>query len=64
MIVEPGSRHWAIFKRLCVEVELRGPVVTDAWYAALAIEHGCTFITFDRDFASFPGLAWREPEAS
>jgi predicted nucleic acid-binding protein len=31
------------------------------WYAALAIEHGCTFITFDRDYARFPGLRWREP---
>lgn len=64
VIVDPGLRHWAIFKRLCVQAELLGPVVTDAWYAALAIEHGCTFVTFDRDFARFSGLAWREPGAS
>lgn len=61
--VEPGERHWTIFKRLCVEAAIRGPVVTDAWYAALAIERGCRFITFDRDFARFPGLDWREPKA-
>ena len=38
--------------------------VTDAWYAALAIEWGCEWITFDRDYARFPGLKWRTPEAA
>jgi uncharacterized protein len=60
--VEPRERHWDIFKRLCVETETRGPHVTDAWYAALAIEWGCEWITLDRDFARFPGLRWRTPE--
>jgi uncharacterized protein len=62
-IVEPGERHWDIFKRLCLETDTRGPLVTDAWYAALAIEWGCEWITFDRDYARFPGLNWREPRA-
>ena len=60
-IVEPGERHWAIFKRLCVSADIKGPRVTDAWFAALAIEQGCTWITFDRDYARFPELAWRVP---
>jgi uncharacterized protein len=60
-IVEPGRRHWSIFNRLCIETNTRGPRITDAWYAALAIEHGCTWITYDRDYARFPGLEWREP---
>jgi toxin-antitoxin system PIN domain toxin len=60
-IVEPGERHWEIFKRLCIETGTRGPTVTDAWYAALAIEWGCEWITLDRDFARFPGLHWRPP---
>jgi toxin-antitoxin system PIN domain toxin len=60
-IVEPGERHWDIFKRLCVEADIRGPMVTDAWYAALAIEWGCEWITMDRDFARFPGLKWSVP---
>jgi toxin-antitoxin system PIN domain toxin len=60
-IVEPGPRHWSIFNRLCVETGTRGPRVTDAWFAALAIEHGCTWVTYDRDYARFPGLEWREP---
>jgi hypothetical protein len=55
-LVEPGERHWDIFRRLCVETGTRGPDVTDAWYAALAIEWGCEWVTFDRDFLRFPGL--------
>jgi hypothetical protein len=60
-IVEPGERHWDIFRRLCVETDTRGPRTTDAWYAALAIEWGCEWITLDRDYARFPGLKWSVP---
>jgi len=63
-IVEPRERHWSIFKRLCIETDTRGPTVTDAWYAALAIEWGCEWVTLDRDYARFPGLRWRTPESS
>lgn len=61
-IVEPGERHWGIFKRLCVETRTVGRRVTDAWYAALAIESGCDWITCDHDFARFPGLKWQMPK--
>lgn len=60
-IVEPGDRHWAIFARLCRETDLRGSRMTDAWYAALAIEWGCEWVTMDRDFARFSGLKWSAP---
>ena len=60
-VVDPGERHWDIFKRLCLETDTRGPRVTDAWFAALAIEWGCEWITLDRDYARFPGLEWRTP---
>jgi hypothetical protein len=30
---------------------------------ALAIEHGTTLYTTDRDFAGFPGLSWVNPLA-
>ena len=63
-IVEPRERHWSIFKRLCIETDTRGPTVTDAWYAALAIEWGCEWVTLDRDYARFPGLRWRTPGPS
>ena len=62
-IVEPCGQHWHVFERLCSETNTRGPDVTDAWYAALAIEWGCEWITLDRGFARFPGLRWRLPEA-
>jgi toxin-antitoxin system PIN domain toxin len=62
-IVEPRERHWEIFRTLCIETNTRGRRVTDAWYAALAIEWGCEWITLDRDFARFPGLKWSWPAA-
>jgi uncharacterized protein len=62
-IVEPGERHWDIFEELCVAAETHGPRVTDAWFAALAIEWGCEWITLDRDFARFPKLKWQVPQA-
>ncbi len=60
-LIEPGERHWGIFKRLCSETNARGRRVSDAWYAALAIEWGCEWVTMDRDFARFPGLTWSSP---
>ena len=61
VIIEPGERHWGIFKRLCTEADARGNLVPDAWFAALAIESGCEWITLDRDYARFPDLQWRVP---
>ena len=29
---------------------------TDAWIAALAMEHDCRVVSFDSDFSKFPGL--------
>lgn len=60
-VVEPGERHWGIFRRLCIETDTRGSRITDAWFAALAMEWGCEWVTLDRDFARFPGLKWRVP---
>jgi toxin-antitoxin system PIN domain toxin len=61
-LIEPGERHWDIFQRLCLESDTRGNLITDAWFAALAIEWGCEWITLDRDFARFPGLKWQVPQ--
>ncbi len=57
----PGDRHWEIFLRLCRDAGVRGNLVPDAWFAALAIETGSEWITTDRDYARFPGLRWRHP---
>ena len=59
--IAPGRDHWRIFRRLCEEAGAKGNLVPDAWFAAMAIEHGCEWITADGDFARFPGLKWRRP---
>ena len=51
----PGDRHSAIFERFCRDT------ITDVLFAALAIERVCEGLTFDRDFARFPGLKWSVP---
>ncbi len=59
--IAPGPRHWDIFLRLCRNGKARGNLVPDAFFAALAIESGCEWISTDRDFNRFDGLAWRHP---
>lgn len=61
VIVAPGPRHWHIFRDLCVRAKAKGNLVTDAYFAALAIEWGCEWITTGGDYARFPGLRWRRP---
>jgi toxin-antitoxin system PIN domain toxin len=59
--VRPGARHWGIFTDLCRATGARGNVIPDAYLAAIAVEHGATWVTTDRGFARFPGLRWRTP---
>src|SRR2546429_3659368 len=59
--LQPAEHHWSIFKDLCKSADVKAAMVTDAWLAAIAIEHGCELITTDRDFARFKGLKWRHP---
>jgi uncharacterized protein len=61
VVITPGRRFWSIFSRLCRQVDAKAKLVPDAYLAALAIEHGCEFVSDDRDFARFPGLRWRHP---
>jgi len=60
-VIQPGPRHWGIFCGLCRRARASGNLVQDAWFAALAIESGCEWITTDRDYARFEGLRWRAP---
>lgn len=52
-VLSPGERHWAILDELVGATQARANLVTDAHVAALAIEHGATLCTTDRDFALF-----------
>jgi toxin-antitoxin system PIN domain toxin len=61
VLVEPGPRHWDLFRRLCMESGVKGNLVPDAYLAALAIESGCEWISTDRDFSRFKGLRWHHP---
>jgi hypothetical protein len=60
-IVDPTERHWFIFSKLLPRSRVRGSLIMDAHLAALAIEHGATLCTNDRDFARFPGLKVEYP---
>lgn len=60
-VVRAGDRHWQIFEELCRRTQARGGLIADAQHAALALEHGCEWVSFDRDFAKFSDLRWRHP---
>lgn len=60
-VLAPGERHWSIFESLCRQSKAPGNLAQDAWFAALAIESGCEWITTDTDYAKFPDLRWRRP---
>jgi toxin-antitoxin system PIN domain toxin len=61
MTLRAGDHHWALFLALCRKADCRGNMVQDAYLAALALEHGCRWMTTDRDFARFPSLVWKHP---
>jgi toxin-antitoxin system PIN domain toxin len=60
-VIHPGDRHWEIFLDLCDKSGATGNLIKDAWFAALAIESGCEWVTTDHDYSRFPGLRWRAP---
>lgn len=55
----PGSGHWRIFCSLLATRHQRGNQIPDAYHAALAIEHGCEWVTLDHGFLMYPGLRCR-----
>jgi hypothetical protein len=55
-VFEPGPRHWNIYSGLILDSQVRGPLMTDAYLAAIAIEHGLVLCTNDKDFTRFAGL--------
>lgn len=61
--VGPGPRHWSIFDGLCRQIDAKGGDVTDAYLAALAIEHGHELVTEDSGFRRFSGLRTSKPPA-
>lgn len=60
-VVLPTDRHWTVLGQLLTAGQATGTLVSDAHLAALAIEHGATLITNDRDFARFADLRTEYP---
>lgn len=60
--LDAGSRHGDLLPKVCVDAEAVGDLMPDAVLATIAAEHGGEVVSFDRDFARFPGLRWRRPD--
>jgi uncharacterized protein len=59
--LEPTRRHLPLLRGLLEPAATAGNLVGDAHLAALALEHGATVVSFDRDFARFEGVALHRP---
>jgi len=60
-VVTPGPRHAELLEHLVTQYAASGPLVSDAVLAAIALEHGATLASTDRDFSRFPDLKWVNP---
>jgi toxin-antitoxin system PIN domain toxin len=60
-VLIPGDHYWPLLRRMLIEGQASGALVSDAEIAALTIEYGGVLHTADRDFARFPGLRWANP---
>jgi toxin-antitoxin system PIN domain toxin len=61
LLAVPGARlatlgpEWPRLRRLCVDRQLAGNDLPDAWLAAAAIHQGEQLVSFDRDFRKLIG---------
>jgi hypothetical protein len=62
VVAQPTARHPGLLRGLLRESGTSGNLTTDAHLAALAIEHGAEIVSYDRDFARFPGVRHRLPD--
>jgi toxin-antitoxin system PIN domain toxin len=60
-LLSPGDQHWSILRKVLIDGQVRGPLVSDAQLAALTMEYGGVLYSTDRDFARFAGLRWKNP---
>jgi toxin-antitoxin system PIN domain toxin len=62
-VLSPSDEHWILLRRMVVEGQASGALISDAQVAALTVEYGGVLHTTDRDFARFPSLRWTNPLA-
>jgi uncharacterized protein len=60
-VIEPTPQHAARLRDLLVRAGTAGNLVSDAHLAALALEYRASIVSFDRDFARFPGIRAQQP---
>ena len=61
VVAQPSPRHASLLRGLLRDAGTAGNLTTDAHLAALALEHGADIVSYDRDFARFPGVRHRLP---
>ncbi|MEZ5276785.1 MAG: type II toxin-antitoxin system VapC family toxin [Opitutaceae bacterium] len=61
VLLEPGRRFPQVFLDGLRKLGTAGNLTTDAYLAALAIEHQADLCSCDGDFARFAGLRWSNP---
>ena len=60
LIASPGAElaalggEWPVMRQLCLDKQLRGNALPDAWLAAAVVQHGAHLATFDAAFRKLP----------
>jgi uncharacterized protein len=62
-VPEPTTRHLQTMRDLISPLGTGGNLTSDAYLAALAIEHSAELCSTDLDFGRFNRLRWRNPLA-
>ena len=57
-VLEPGPRHWGMFRGMGLAHRPGAVDMTDVYLAAAALEINSTWVSFDRGFARFRALRW------
>lgn len=60
-VLLPSDDYWILLRRIMIDGQASGVLVSDAEIAALTASSGGVLYTTDRDFARFPGLRWKNP---
>jgi uncharacterized protein len=60
-MVSETTEQWKILRSLLEQSGTAGNLSTDAHLASLAIAHGATLLSCDRDFSRFAKLRWEHP---
>jgi toxin-antitoxin system PIN domain toxin len=60
-ILDPGPRHWGVFRQMVLDYRPSAIDMTDVYLAAAALEINATWVSFDLGFARFKELRWLNP---